>query len=230
MKVGFLGMGNMGAPMAKNLLGAGHTAPGGNRPGWESGWTRMGYAVRLINEERLWGSLRRFFDGSVAEVLAELAELRHDVPVVRLVDQPREELLAHGEELLRERIGSATMSGQPLIREVRQLRSGANAGKLHDAAGIVIGRNVPDDDFVEAETRAAKSHSRIVKPLPRKLVGNREPLLDDVFAERLRRLGIPVLTGLPFGHIHDYATLPIGVKASMSTRTADLVIEEPAVV
>lgn len=36
-----------------NLLGAGHTAPGGNRPGWESGWTRMGYAVRLIQEERL---------------------------------------------------------------------------------------------------------------------------------------------------------------------------------
>src|SRR5687767_12565110 len=28
----------------------------------------------LINEERLWGSLRRFFDGSVAEVLAELLQ------------------------------------------------------------------------------------------------------------------------------------------------------------
>lgn len=36
-----------------NLLGAGHTAPGGNRPGWASGWTRMGWAVQLIDEERL---------------------------------------------------------------------------------------------------------------------------------------------------------------------------------
>jgi hypothetical protein len=36
-----------------NLLGAGHTAPGGNRPGWASGYTRMGWAFDLINKERL---------------------------------------------------------------------------------------------------------------------------------------------------------------------------------
>jgi hypothetical protein len=36
-----------------NLLGAGHTAPGGNRPGWSSGWTRMGWAVEVINQENL---------------------------------------------------------------------------------------------------------------------------------------------------------------------------------
>lgn len=36
-----------------NLLGAGHTAPGGSRPKWPSGWTRMGGAVQLIEENRL---------------------------------------------------------------------------------------------------------------------------------------------------------------------------------
>lgn len=33
-----------------NLLGSGHTAPGGNHPGWASGVTRMNWAVQLLNE------------------------------------------------------------------------------------------------------------------------------------------------------------------------------------
>ncbi len=111
----------------------------------------------------------------------------------------------------------------------RMLTQLLSAGKLHDAAAIVIGRNVPDDDFVEAEAKAAKKGGRMVKPLPRKLPRNFEPLMDDVFYDRLRPLGIPVLSGLPFGHVHDYATLPLGVTAELTTRTGDLVIEEAAV-
>jgi hypothetical protein len=36
-----------------NLLGAGHTGPGGDRPGWADGYTRMGWSVQLINENAL---------------------------------------------------------------------------------------------------------------------------------------------------------------------------------
>lgn len=36
-----------------NVLGASHTAPGGDRKGWETGVVRMGYAVRLIDEHAL---------------------------------------------------------------------------------------------------------------------------------------------------------------------------------
>ena len=36
-----------------NLLGAGHTAPGGDRPGWASGSTRMGWAVQLIDQNSI---------------------------------------------------------------------------------------------------------------------------------------------------------------------------------
>jgi len=36
-----------------NVLGADHTAPGGNRPGWASGEKRMEWAVKLIREQDL---------------------------------------------------------------------------------------------------------------------------------------------------------------------------------
>lgn len=36
-----------------NLLGAGHTAPGGDKPGYASGYTRMGWAVQLIDQNNL---------------------------------------------------------------------------------------------------------------------------------------------------------------------------------
>jgi muramoyltetrapeptide carboxypeptidase len=111
----------------------------------------------------------------------------------------------------------------------RMLTQLLSAGKLSDAAGIVIGRNVPDKDFAEAEAKATKTAKRTVKPLPRKLPADFEPLMDDIFYDRLHGLGIPVITGLPFGHIDDYATLPLGIQASMDTQSGDLVIEESAV-
>jgi len=103
------------------------------------------------------------------------------------------------------------------------------AGKLRDAAGIVIGRNVPHTGFAKLEKRMAAKAPRQVKALPAQMPRSQEPVIDDVFYERLRDLQIPVMTGLPFGHIHDYATLPLGVMATMSTRNGDLVITEAAV-
>jgi len=111
----------------------------------------------------------------------------------------------------------------------RMLTQLLSAGKLRDAAGIVIGRNVPDKDFADAEAAAAVDASRTVKALPKTLPAGYEPLMDEVFHDLLYPLGIPVITGLPFGHIDDYATLPLGVRASMDSRTGDLVIEESAV-
>ncbi len=93
----------------------------------------------------------------------------------------------------------------------------------------MIGRNVPDSEFAEAEGLAAADAPRTVKALPSRLPREFEPLMDDVFYDRLRPLGIPVISGLPFGHIKDYATLPVGVKANMDSRTGDLDIEEAAV-
>jgi muramoyltetrapeptide carboxypeptidase LdcA involved in peptidoglycan recycling len=37
------------------------------------------------------------------------------------------------------------------------------------------------------------------------------------------------MIGLPFGHIKDYATLPLGIRASVDTRTGELSIDESAV-
>jgi hypothetical protein len=36
-----------------NLLGAGHTAPGGDKPGYASGYTRMGWSVQLLREQAI---------------------------------------------------------------------------------------------------------------------------------------------------------------------------------
>jgi hypothetical protein len=36
-----------------NILGAGHTDPGGDKPGYASGYTRMGWTVQLLNENAI---------------------------------------------------------------------------------------------------------------------------------------------------------------------------------
>jgi len=104
------------------------------------------------------------------------------------------------------------------------------AGKLRDARGIVFGRNVPDDESAKLEAQ------RFVEGVPKKAVGfpqrlqdDYEQIIDDVIADRLKPLGIPVMIGAPFGHIDDYATIPFGVMGSMNTRTGEFAIEEAAV-
>jgi muramoyltetrapeptide carboxypeptidase len=50
-----------------------------------------------------------------------------------------------------------------------------------------------------------------------------------VCADRLGGLGIPVLAGLRFGHVPDKATLPLGVTAELDVDKGTLTLLEPAV-
>ena len=51
-----------------------------------------------------------------------------------------------------------------------------------------------------------------------------------VAADRLGKLGIPVLAGLRFGHVADKATFPLGVLAELDVAKGTLTLLEPAVV
>lgn len=53
--------------------------------------------------------------------------------------------------------------------------------------------------------------------------------LRDVIIDRLGPLGKPIVLGLPFGHGHRNATIPVGVQATLSGSRGDLLIDEPAV-
>jgi muramoyltetrapeptide carboxypeptidase len=50
----------------------------------------------------------------------------------------------------------------------------------------------------------------------------------EVLAERLDDLGVPVLAGLPAGHGHTQLTVPLGVRATLDTGAATLVLDQPA--
>ena len=100
---------------------------------------------------------------------------------------------------------------EPPYRFDRMLTHLLNAGLLQAAAGIAIGINRYCRD-----------------PKARKSAEYRQTL-EDVFRERLGGLGVPVVSGLPFGHIRRNATLPIGVRATLDGEAGDLRIDEPAV-
>ena len=51
----------------------------------------------------------------------------------------------------------------------------------------------------------------------------------DVVKERLSELRVPVVTGLPFGHVDLNATIPVGVMARLDGQRGDLIITESAV-
>jgi len=51
----------------------------------------------------------------------------------------------------------------------------------------------------------------------------------EVCAERLGGLGIPVLGGLVFGHVKDKATLPVGAMAELDVAEGSLTLLEAAV-
>ncbi|MBX7245248.1 MAG: LD-carboxypeptidase [Candidatus Sumerlaeaceae bacterium] len=105
------------------------------------------------------------------------------------------------------------------------------AGKLRDARAIVFGRNVPDAESAIIEKKLArKGLPKVATGFPRDANRSYEQVTDEVIVDRLKPLGIPVLIGLPFGHISEYATIPLGVRASVDTKSGDLVIEEGAVV
>ena len=86
-----------------------------------------------------------------------------------------------------------------------------NAGVLQQVAGVAVGINLACHD-----------------PNARR-AGEYRQTLTDVLRERLLPLKVPVVTGLPFGHVPLNATLPIGIQATLDGNKGDLVITEPAV-
>jgi muramoyltetrapeptide carboxypeptidase len=87
-----------------------------------------------------------------------------------------------------------------------------NAGLLQQVAGVAVGTN-----------------RGCVDPDAAKLGGSQQSL-EDVLRDRLLPLGVPVLMNLPFGHVRDNATLPVGLQATLDAENGDLIVNEPAVI
>jgi muramoyltetrapeptide carboxypeptidase len=81
------------------------------------------------------------------------------------------------------------------------------ANKLQQCAGIVIGEHV---ECVPSGPRNSLS-------------------LEQVFDDRLRPLGIPILYNLPVGHGRHIATLPLGVQVELDATRRRLRIVESGV-
>lgn len=86
-----------------------------------------------------------------------------------------------------------------------------NAGLLQQVAGIAIGINSHCED---PKAKTAKEYRQT---------------LDDVFRDRLLPLKIPVVTGLPFGHVPYNATIPVGGRATLDATHGDLILTSAAV-
>jgi muramoyltetrapeptide carboxypeptidase len=97
--------------------------------------------------------------------------------------------------------------GEAAYRLDRMMTQLILAGVLREVAALIFG------DF----TLPPASQQRLPQP-------PLQSLLRD-FAERV---GIPCLTGLPYGHIRDHWALPFGVAARIN-RQGYLVVEEAAV-
>jgi muramoyltetrapeptide carboxypeptidase len=93
----------------------------------------------------------------------------------------------------------------------RMLTQLLNAGLLQQVAGIAIGINA---DCYDPKAKGAREYRQT---------------LEDVFRERLLPLKIPIVSGLPFGHIPMNATLPVGIRATLEANKGDLLITESAV-
>lgn len=96
--------------------------------------------------------------------------------------------------------------GEAPYRFDRMLTHLLNCGLLQQVAGIAIGLNADCEDPKAKSTREYRQS------------------LEDVLKERLQPLRIPVVTGLPFGHVPYNATLPIGVQAILDGNRGELSI------
>ena len=101
--------------------------------------------------------------------------------------------------------------GEKPYRLDRMLTHLDNAGVLQQVAGVAVGLNMDCAD-----------------PHPNRLKEYRQTM-EDVLADRLKPLKVPVVVGLPFGHQPWNATLPIGVQAELDGDNGDLIITEAAV-
>ncbi len=101
--------------------------------------------------------------------------------------------------------------GERPYRFDRMLTHLLNCGVLKQVAGIAVGINA------DCESSGAK------------IRGKYHQTLEDVLRERLLPLKIPVITGLPFGHVPMNATIPVGVKATLDAGNGELFLNEPGV-
>jgi muramoyltetrapeptide carboxypeptidase len=97
--------------------------------------------------------------------------------------------------------------GYELYRIDRMLSHLRLAGQLERLAGVAIG------GFTEMSRRGSDGATG----------------LDRVFSDYLTPLGIPVVLGLPFGHVADQWTLPIGTRARLDGDAGTLEVLEGAV-
>ncbi len=93
----------------------------------------------------------------------------------------------------------------------RKLTQLLNAGLLQQVAGVAVGL------CADCKDTTAKKR------------GEFRQTLEDVLRERLSPLKIPVVTGLPFGHVPTNATLPVGVRVTLDGRAGDLIVDTSAV-
>ena len=93
----------------------------------------------------------------------------------------------------------------------RMLTQLLNAGLLQQVAGVAIGVNA---NCFDPRAKGAKEYRQTC---------------EDVFSERLLPLKVPVVVGLPFGHIPLNATIPVGARATLDAIKGDLVIDEAVV-
>lgn len=93
----------------------------------------------------------------------------------------------------------------------RMLTQLLNAGLLQQVAGIAVGLCAGCED-----------------PTARR-GGEYRQSLADVWREHLLPLRVPVVTGLPFGHVAANATVPLGARAVLDGRTGNLIFTRAAV-
>lgn len=86
-----------------------------------------------------------------------------------------------------------------------------NAGVFSEVAGVAVGVNHDCDD-PKAKPGGEYRQSGA-----------------DVVKERLSELRVPVVVGLPFGHVDLNATIPQGIRARLDGKKGDLIILESAV-
>ncbi len=103
------------------------------------------------------------------------------------------------------------LSEQP-FRFDRMFTQLLNCGLLQQVAGIAIGINADCDD-------PKAKHSKEYRQS-----------LDDVFRERLLPLKIPIVTGLPFGHVPHNATLAVGADVTLNANRGELHFNGPVVI
>lgn len=112
---------------------------------------------------------------------------------------------------LKDRILFLEDVGEPPYRFDRMLTHLLNCGWLQQVAGIAIGVNA---DCEEPKAKTTREYRQTV---------------DDVLKDRLRPLKIPIISGVPFGHVPHNATLPVGGQVVLDASRGTLSLAAPAV-